>query len=165
MTLLSWCGRERCRSEQFDLVIADIFFDEKPVGVDLISALHAENPGQSTRRLALLSSGWDIASALVLARVLPASIILRAKRTGILDSVLYEAETGVNPEKLWQDVIGTLDRAKRDYTRMVISRSGNNWSEAARRLGVHRATVMRTNMDTVEAKRDALWGTKRRKGE
>jgi ActR/RegA family two-component response regulator len=132
----------RCRAERFDLVICDLFlgrFDTS--GLDVIKTLHAEN--QSERRLALVSAGFSVEQALGIAKRLPPEIIIRHKRAGIFESILAEAETGVMPDDVWQGDIETLDDVKREYVRGLLARVGHNRAEAARRLGVHRATVFR----------------------
>jgi DNA-binding NtrC family response regulator len=132
---------ERCRAERFDLVICEIFFGGKPAGIDLVNKLYEEN--QLKRRLALASNGLSVRSALGLARELPADIMIREKRVGVFDSILHEAETGENPDDLWDDGVNSFTKAKRQFARRVLARAGYNRSEAARRLGVSRATMVR----------------------
>jgi ActR/RegA family two-component response regulator len=131
----------RCSLEHFAVVICDIFLGSEPSGLVVVKTLYAEN--RPWRKLALVSGGFDVQSALVLAKRLPPEIIIRTKRTGMFDSILSEAATGVMPEDLWQDEIATLDDAKREYVHRMLARVGHNRSEAARRLGVHRSTLVR----------------------
>lgn len=132
---------ERCRAERFDLVICEVFFGAEPVGIDLVTKLYEDNQGR--RRLALASSGLSVQSALGLARQLPEDIMIREKRYGVFDSIVHEAETGENPDDLWDDGVTSFEKARRRFARRVLARSGFNRSEAARRLGVSRATVYR----------------------
>jgi ActR/RegA family two-component response regulator len=133
-------ARARCRTAEFDIVICDVFLGRES-GLDLVKALYAENC--PSRSLALVSGGFDVQSALILAKRLPPEIMIRTKRTGMFESILVEAATGIMPDELWQDEIANLDDAKREYVQRLLARVGNNRSEAARRLGVHRATVVR----------------------
>jgi ActR/RegA family two-component response regulator len=74
---------------------------------------------------------------------MPPEIIIRKKRAGMFESILEEAETGLDPAIVWQDEIRTLDDAKREHVIALVTRVGRNRSEAARRLGVDRSTVAR----------------------
>jgi transcriptional regulator of acetoin/glycerol metabolism len=81
--------------------------------------------------------------ALLTAKRLPPEIIIRKKRGGMFESILEEAETGLDPAVAWQDELRTLDDAKREHVLALVARLGHNRSEAARRLGVDRSTVAR----------------------
>lgn len=69
--------------------------------------------------------------------------MIREKRYGVFDSILHEAETGENPDDLWDDGVADMDKARSRFVRRVLARAGFNRSEAARRLGVSRATAYR----------------------
>jgi ActR/RegA family two-component response regulator len=131
----------RCRAQHFDLVISDLLLDREDCsGRTLILALHAEN--RTSRKLALISAGFSVEMALSYARRLPPEILIRAKRDGVFDSILDEAETGTVPEHVWSEV-KTLDDARREHVERLLARLGHNRSEVARHLGVSRKTVVR----------------------
>jgi hypothetical protein len=86
--------------------------------------------------------GEEVAAVLV-ARSSVGVTMIREKGRNIFESILYEAETGAMFEGLWDEEPPDFARAKRRYARQVVARSGDNKSEAARRLGVSRVTVVR----------------------
>jgi DNA-binding NtrC family response regulator len=111
--------------------------------MELVTMLYAER--WPARRLAIATNGLCVRSALVVARQLPDDIIIREKGTrgGVFDSILHEAETGETADEPWNDDVTTFSKAGRQFARRILVHSGYNRSEAARRLGVHRSTMVR----------------------
>jgi two-component system response regulator RegA len=124
------------RGDSPELAVVDLKMPGRS-GLDLVRELHAIDP---MTKIVVLTGYGSIATAVDAVRL--GAVHYLTKPADADDILAAFARTGGAPENVPSDFPApTLARAEWEHIQRVLSDSGGNISEAARRLGMHRRSL------------------------
>lgn len=132
---------DRVRAVRPDLVIIDLWLDRDICGDSLVEDIRATT---ADVRVALVSAGMDVRLACIVAKHSAADVV-DAKpfdRSGFA-ALIGRIESEERPRILRPRDTPSFAEVRQEHARRVLALSNGNKSEAARRLGVYRSTLVR----------------------